>query len=76
MSDPNILEEFYKFMVGKKTGMNQTITEGNASDYQTANALDKIAISKGVDARFNTKMLSTFKAEFDKRIYDIKANRV
>lgn len=32
-------------------------------------------IAKGVDPKFNTKMLLSYKTEFDKKIYDIKANR-
>lgn len=32
-------------------------------------------IAKGSDPKYNTKMLLNFKTEFDKKIYDIKANR-
>lgn len=73
MSDPSILEDFYKFIFAKKRGSMDTVTD---QSYEYNPALDKIAIAKGVDAKFNTKMLLNYKAEFDKRIYDIKANRV
>lgn len=48
---------------------------GSNIDNDSNGALDKIALAKGIDSRYNTKMLASFKAEFDKRIYDIKANR-
>lgn len=32
-------------------------------------------LAKGADAKFNTKMLLSYKTQFDKKIYNIKANR-
>lgn len=72
MGDPEILEDFYRFIFAKKKAANQSSPDISA----TYNGLDKLALSKGVDHKFNTKMLAGFKAEFDKRIFDIKANRI
>lgn len=57
MSNSEILDEFYKFVFAKsknKTGM------GINND--SNGALDKIALAKGIDSRYNTKMLNSFKA--------------
>ncbi len=47
MSNPEILEEFYKFVFLKQK---------KNKDLDTS-ALDKIALAKGVDSKYNTKML-------------------
>lgn len=47
MSNPEILEEFYKFVFLKQK-KNKDLD---------SSALDKIALAKGVDSKYNTKML-------------------
>jgi hypothetical protein len=47
MSNPEILEEFYKFIFLKQRKNKEIDTA----------ALDKIALAKGVDSKYNTKML-------------------
>lgn len=35
----------------------------------------KIVLAKGIDAKTNKKNMDKIKTQFDKRIFDIKANR-
>ena len=58
LSEPSVLEDFYDFVFEKKTGEKP----------------EKNHVMRKTDAKFNTMSLLKSKTEFNKKIFNLKAN--
>lgn len=61
------MEDFYAFMTAKDKEVKTKESIGDA--------MMRLVLAKGIDARTNKKNMDKIKTQFDKRIFDIKANK-